>query len=210
MCYEDLLPGAGQVDLGLSRLRANALVGQGAGTTAFSVCSHGGGRSSIAPRGSHGDRAGGSKIEWGGTPQGADSRVGFSVARENIGKFVEAYRQYCWSVASLDDLKLAPFHLLATEGHVHTDKNHVWHMDTLARVCRGDSQLLLATPFEVIAVTDADSLARGIEWWTELTASGGEGIVVKPHEFIFKGRKGLTQPALKCRRREYLRIHLWR
>ena len=40
--------------------------------------------------------------------------------RSNVGKFVSAYRQYCWSVASLDDLRLAPFHLLATEGQVHT------------------------------------------------------------------------------------------
>ena len=58
--------------------------------------------------------------------------------KENIGKFVAAYRQYCWSVGSLTDLKLAPFHLLATEGGVHTDKNHTWHMDTLASVCRED------------------------------------------------------------------------
>src|SRR5262249_48993151 len=56
--------------------------------------------------------------------------------REHIGRFVAAYRQYCWSVMSLTDLKLAPFHLLASEGRVHTDKNHAWHMDTLAKVCR--------------------------------------------------------------------------
>src|ERR1700737_651920 len=55
---------------------------------------------------------------------------------EHVSKFVAAYRQYCWSVASLTDLKLAPFHLLASEGRVHTDKNHPWHMDTLAAVCR--------------------------------------------------------------------------
>ena len=51
---------------------------------------------------------------------------------EAIGQFVAAYRQYCWPVNSLDDLKLAPFHLLATEGKVHTDQDHVWHMETLA------------------------------------------------------------------------------
>jgi len=130
----------------------------------------------------------------------------FQSRAENINKFVTAYRQYCWTVESLDDLKLAPFHLLATEGHVHTDKNNVWHMDTLARICRTDPEMLLATPFEVIGVTDADSQARGIQWWTELTERGGEGMVVKPHDFIFKGRKGLIQPALKCRGREYLRI----
>ena len=36
---------------------------------------------------------------------------------------------------SLDDLQLAPFHLLASEGAVHVDKDHVWHMETLAAVC---------------------------------------------------------------------------
>ena len=49
---------------------------------------------------------------------------------------MDAYRHYCWPVNSLTDLKLAPFHLLASEGKVHTDKTHVWHMDTLAAVCR--------------------------------------------------------------------------
>ena len=46
--------------------------------------------------------------------------------------FVAAYRHYCWPVESLADLKLAPFHLLATEGGVHADRDHVWHMETLA------------------------------------------------------------------------------
>ena len=41
-----------------------------------------------------------------------------------VEKFVAAYQQYCWSVESLDDLKLAPFHLLATEGKVHADRDH--------------------------------------------------------------------------------------
>src|SRR4029077_11715820 len=54
--------------------------------------------------------------------------------QENIGKFVAAYRQYCWSVTSLTALKLAPFHLLATEGGVHSDKDHVWHMEELAKI----------------------------------------------------------------------------
>ena len=36
--------------------------------------------------------------------------------------------------------------------------------------------------------------------------SGGEGMVVKPLDFVAKGRRGLAQPAVKCRGREYLRI----
>lgn len=31
-------------------------------------------------------------------------------------------------------------------------------------------------------------------------------MVVKPFDFIAKGKKGLLQPAVKCRGREYLRI----
>lgn len=126
--------------------------------------------------------------------------------RHSIDQFVAAYRQYCWSVESLSDLKLAPFHLLATEGEVHTDQNHVWHMETLAKVCQQDTDILLATAFKVIDLTDLDSISAGIEWWTSLTGSGGEGMVVKPAEWIVRGKKGLVQPAVKCRGKEYLRI----
>jgi protein phosphatase len=125
---------------------------------------------------------------------------------EEVGRFVAAYRRYCWQVESLSDLKLAPFHMLATEGRVHTDKDHAWHMETLAGVCRADPELLLATPYRVVDVTDPASQAAGAEWWTELTGRGGEGIVVKPLSFIHRGSRGLSQPAVKCRGREYLRI----
>jgi protein phosphatase len=126
--------------------------------------------------------------------------------QQGVEKFITAYRQYCWSVESLNDLKLAPFHLLATEGKVHTDQNHVWHMEALAKVCQADTDLLLATAFRKIDVTDLDSIAAGVEWWTSLTEHGGEGMVVKPADWIVRGRKGLVQPAVKCRGREYLRI----
>jgi PNKP adenylyltransferase domain, ligase domain/PNKP adenylyltransferase domain, C-terminal region len=49
-------------------------------------------------------------------------------------------------------------------------------------------------------------VADGIAWWTELTGRGGEGMVVKPLDFILRGRRGLAQPAVKCRGREFLRI----
>lgn len=126
--------------------------------------------------------------------------------RGNVDKFVSAYRQYCWSVKSLDDLRLAPFHLLATEGAVHTHQNHLWHMERLAKISQQDPQFLLATQYQVVDVTDPDSEQAGIEWWENLTACGGEGMVIKPLDFIMRGKKGLVQPAVKCRGREYLRI----
>ena len=132
--------------------------------------------------------------------------------QEMVTSYVEAYRRYCWPVKSLNDLKLAPFHLLATEEKVHTDKPHEWHMETLKRLCnasktlRGDDDLFLATPYRIVEVTNPASEAEGIRWWEELTGKGGEGMVVKPFDFVVKSNRGLVQPAVKCRGREYLRI----
>jgi len=129
-------------------------------------------------------------------------------ARQTMaGQFVAAYRRYCWPVSGLSDLRLAPFHVLASEGAAHTDRDHLWHMATLARLCAADATgLLLATPHKTIHVTDADSVASGVSWWEELTDRGGEGMVVKPLDFVARGGHGLAQPAVKCRGREYLRI----
>ena len=125
---------------------------------------------------------------------------------EMAERFVTAYRHYCWPVRGINDFKLAPFHLLATEGATHSDKDHVWHMETLAEVCRADEELLLATPYQVIDVNDDAAVAQGIAWWEELTGRGGEGMVVKPFTFIASERQNLLQPAVKCRGREYLRL----
>jgi protein phosphatase len=122
------------------------------------------------------------------------------------GQFVEAYRRYCWPVRSLADYRLAPFHLLASEGAVHADKDHVWQMETLAALCRAGPELLLATPYRVVDLTQPESEAAATQWWRELTGAGGEGMVVKPLDFIARGTRGLVQPAVKCRGREYLRI----
>jgi protein phosphatase len=121
-------------------------------------------------------------------------------------KFVDSYRRYCWPVRSLDDVRLAPFHLLATEGKVHVARDHVWHMETLAKVCQVDSGFLVATPWRVVDLEREASRAEAIRWWEELTGRGGEGMVVKPLGFAVRGRRGLVQPAVKCRGREYLRI----
>jgi protein phosphatase len=125
---------------------------------------------------------------------------------EKAGLFVEAYRRYCWPVASVADLKLAPFHLLASQGKTHVDRDHRWHMELLGRLCGADDGLLLATSWQEVDLTDSDSQAAGTAWWEQLTGRGGEGMVVKPLDFIARGRRGLVQPAVKCRGREYLRI----
>jgi protein phosphatase len=126
--------------------------------------------------------------------------------RRMAEQYVAAYRRYCWPVASVADLKLAPFHLLATEGAVHVDRDHRWHMETLARLSAAGDGLLLATPHQVVDLTDPAAAELVVRWWEELTGQGGEGMVVKPLTFVAAGRRGLAQPALKCRGPEYLRI----
>jgi protein phosphatase len=57
-----------------------------------------------------------------------------------------------------------------------------------------------------VDVTDTESQDEAIAWWSEMTERGGEGMVVKPLTFVARSRRGLVQPAVKCRGREYLRI----
>jgi protein phosphatase len=125
---------------------------------------------------------------------------------ELVDRYIDAYRRYCWPTEGLKGLKLAPFHLLASEGRVHADKDHVWHMTTLAKLAAVDPELFVATPYRVVGLQNAEDSASATAWWEELTGRGGEGMVVKPLQFIARGAKGLLQPALKCRGREYLRI----
>lgn len=129
----------------------------------------------------------------------------WSSRHENAIKFVAAYREYCWPVTSLEDYRLAPFHLMASEGVVHTDKNHVWHMENLTSLCDGDP-VLVKTPYRVLDLTDADEMEATCHWWEDMVSSGGEGMVVKPFEFVVRNEHGLVQPAVKCRGPEYLRI----
>ena len=119
--------------------------------------------------------------------------------------YSDAYARYCWPVTSLADIRLAPFHLLASEGQVHTDKAHLWHMDVANRLCQADPGLFQATSHQVVDLNGPDEL-EAIRWWDELTGKGGEGMVVKPMDFIATGKRGLVQPAMKCRGAEYLRI----
>ena len=130
----------------------------------------------------------------------------FAGRRRNVELYRDAYRRYCWPVKELTDYTIAPFHLLASEGKVHADQTHTWHMETLAGICEHDPDLMLATAYRVVDLESEQSVAGAVAWWEQLTSDGGEGMVVKPETFIARGKKGLLQPALKCRGREYLRI----
>jgi protein phosphatase len=125
---------------------------------------------------------------------------------EMASRYRNAYRRYCWPVAEIGDYKLAPFHVLASEGNFNMEKEHTWHIQQIDRLCDADPGLFRKTVSKIVDTTDEASCAAAIHWWNEMTASGGEGMVVKPLGFTAKGSRGLVQPGIKCRGREYLRI----
>ncbi|TIW71527.1 MAG: polynucleotide kinase-phosphatase, partial [Mesorhizobium sp.] len=171
----------------------------------------------------------GSLIESQYAPVATSSTAGFQASREALAralargvdatplsarfddraaraaKYATAWAPYVWPVTGMDDLKVAPFHLLASEGRVWFDKDHVWHM-TLAARLTADDGVVTGTRWRTLDLADANACAETIAWWEALTGSGGEGMVVKPRDFVSRGKKGLIQPALKVRGREYLRI----
>ena len=130
----------------------------------------------------------------------------YSQREELLSCYVEAYRRYCWEVNGIEDYRVAPFHILATEGAVWSNQNHIWHMDTIKNYMTGEDPVITATNHILVEVNQETSIQAGVKWWEELTAAGGEGMVVKPYQFISWNKSELLQPAVKCRGREYLRI----
>ena len=129
----------------------------------------------------------------------------------NAEAFTAAYRRYCWPVDGLDGVRLAPFQILATEGAVYHERDHSWHLSLADRLAAAAPELITVTRRLRVDTADPDSVAAGISWWEELTGAGGEGMVVKPHANLTRaaqtrGGRGLAQPGIKVRGREYLRI----
>ena len=125
----------------------------------------------------------------------------------HVHQYIHAYQEYCWTVKTLDDYRIAPFHLLACENHVFSEEKHLWHMETIKKyITNGNDPIFMETPYFFVDTESEKSIQEGVDWWLELTGNGGEGMVVKPETFIARQGIHLLQPAVKCRGREYLRI----
>ncbi|WP_062429447.1 polynucleotide kinase-phosphatase [Herbidospora daliensis] len=118
----------------------------------------------------------------------------------NAARFREAYARYCEPVSGVSGLRFAPFQILAcAEGATAVTRPHDWHLDRLATVVH---PLVLGTRHTYVDLEREDQRTAAVEWWTELTDAGGEGMVVKP--VAHPG--GRVQPGVKVRGPEYLRI----
>ena len=125
----------------------------------------------------------------------------------NAGAYDAAWQRYVWPTDGLDGVQLAVFQVLAAEGASFADRDHEWHLGIADRLVAADPGLFRTTRRLVVEVSDPESVAEGVRWWEELTAAGGEGMVVKPLVNLVPVTKGRRpQPGLKVRGREYLRI----
>ncbi|MEW2417612.1 polynucleotide kinase-phosphatase [Streptomyces sp. NPDC046866] len=129
----------------------------------------------------------------------------------DTARFTDAYRRYCWSTDGLDGVRFAPFQLLAAAGRSLAAVPHDEQLFWLDRLVAADEAagigLLRRTGRILVDPADEDSVRAGTDWWLELTAAGGEGMVVKPLQaYARDGRGRLVQPGIKVRGREYLRI----
>ena len=141
--------------------------------------------------------------------RGVDTALALGEVQERLGladRFADAYAHYCWNAEGLQNVRVAPFHIMASEGQVHQDQDHLWHMHRAGRLAEADPELIIPTAHRSVDLSDAEQEAQATSWWEELTAGGGEGMVVKPLDFAGQGRQGVLQPAVKCRGSEYLRI----
>ena len=145
-------------------------------------------------------RAGERGVDVSGLLAGARSRADNAVA------YRDAYRRYCRPTDGLRGVTLAPFAVLAAEGQSFATRPHSWHLEVADRLVAADPELFTATRRLEVDTTSEASVEAGIDWWTELTAAGGEGIVVKPMANLTRGADGVVQPGVKVRGREYLRI----
>ncbi|MET9022033.1 polynucleotide kinase-phosphatase [Actinopolymorpha sp. NPDC004070] len=118
----------------------------------------------------------------------------------NAEAFRDAYAAYVRPTDGLDGVTLAPFQILACEGRaLALAESHGWHLAELAKL---EGDLITPTRHRFVDLDSPDERDAATRWWLDLTADGGEGMVVKPAHLV----ESRVQPGIKVRGREYLRI----
>lgn len=108
---------------------------------------------------------------------------------ENVDAFTAAYRRYYWPIEGLSGVRLAPFQLLAAEVSTYRERPYADHLQLADRLVEADPELIATTRRIVVDAGDAESVQAGISWWEELTAAGGESMVVKPASNLTRGAR---------------------
>jgi hypothetical protein len=124
----------------------------------------------------------------------------------NAAAFAKVVNSYAWPTAGLDGVQIAVFQVLASAGNPCYRESCRWQLEMADRLVAADPRLFRTTRHVDLSTGDPAAVQTAVDWWEELTASGGEGMVVKPMNGPVRLAKGLVQPGIKVRGREYLRI----
>ncbi|MEW4368302.1 polynucleotide kinase-phosphatase [Paenibacillus kandeliae] len=124
---------------------------------------------------------------------------------DNAQRFAQAFQAYCWDTDGMDGIQIAPFHILAHSTGSLMDREHVWHMQHAEQLAQSSS-MLIATEYRVVELDDEQAEQQLIQWWSDMTEQGHEGLVIKPECMTTYDGDRLVQPAIKVRGRKYLHI----
>ena len=174
------LLGALEHRLGVPRLRADAVVGEGARACSATVRVGGHSRSRWPRRSGAGARDGRRARHRYRRPARAAAGFVWSLPKG----LRRSYRNYCWPVESLRDIRIAPFHVMATEGAVHTGQRSCLAHEYDQQPCSGGRRPADAHAYQVVELADPASGGAATAWWENVTETGGEGAVVKPLQFV--------------------------
>jgi predicted kinase len=113
------------------------------------------------------------------------AELGYEITRDGGG---------CATGAHRDDRRVVFVGDLVDRA-AHRERPHAWHLDLADRLVAADPELVAPTRRIAVDTTVPASVDAGTGWWSELTAGGSEGIVVKSAGNLTRGRKGLVVPA---------------
>jgi hypothetical protein len=126
--------------------------------------------------------------------------------RADVQAYTDAYLRYVDVDARPETISVAPFEVLASAGAEYGERPHSWHLDVADRLAQADPGLFRHTRHVLVDTGSEGSCLAGARWWDELTAAGGEGMVVKPAGNLTRVNGKLVDPGVKVRGREYLRM----
>ncbi|NYF16886.1 polynucleotide kinase-phosphatase [Microbacterium sp. AK009] len=142
-------------------------------------------------------RAAASGVDVSGLTDRAGARA------DGVSRFRDAYRRY---VGDPGEVRFAPFQVLAAGDETFENRDHGWHLSIADRLTAAAPHVIAPTGRLRVDLNDEAFVSAAVTWWEQLTATGGEGMVVKPFANLTRTGKGLVQPGIKVRGREYLRI----
>ena len=128
---------------------------------------------------------------------------------DNVQAYRQAYRHYSWAAETADDIAVAPFHFLAGEQGPLTDRPHTWHMEQALKLvyCQAhERKIVKATQWVEGDPAKEKDRQRISRLWENILQYEGEGLVIKPADFVPQGNSPTAQPAIKVRGPQYLRI----